>query len=169
MDVVLLVVFFFQAEDGIRDATVTGVQTCALPILDRDEAVVPACVLGSADLLGHRPVAGEGLSFSTLNEMDLPLDQVYPGGRDIRRRLFQKGEEELWIGARPRRRLVQSRRLPLRPLVALAKELPESLRALRGIECFASVSGRERQGRDAPAENDEQRDKSMTHGITPNG
>src|SRR5438128_5361914 len=26
------VFFFFQAEDGIRDATVTGVQTCALPI-----------------------------------------------------------------------------------------------------------------------------------------
>src|SRR2546430_9717268 len=27
-------VFFFQAEDGIRDLTVTGVQTCALPICD---------------------------------------------------------------------------------------------------------------------------------------
>ena len=26
------VVFFFQAEDGIRDYKVTGVQTCALPI-----------------------------------------------------------------------------------------------------------------------------------------
>src|SRR5687767_15240372 len=26
--------FFFQAEDGIRDKLVTGVQTCALPILD---------------------------------------------------------------------------------------------------------------------------------------
>src|SRR3712207_7517863 len=26
-------VFFFQAEDGIRDIGVTGVQTCALPIL----------------------------------------------------------------------------------------------------------------------------------------
>src|SRR5207248_4916172 len=25
-------IFFFQAEDGIRDRTVTGVQTCALPI-----------------------------------------------------------------------------------------------------------------------------------------
>src|SRR5437762_7271295 len=25
-------VFFFQAEDGIRDTSVTGVQTCALPI-----------------------------------------------------------------------------------------------------------------------------------------
>src|SRR5439155_13052314 len=27
------VIFFFQAEDGIRDGHVTGVQTCALPIL----------------------------------------------------------------------------------------------------------------------------------------
>src|SRR6266481_7513478 len=27
--------FFFQAEDGIRDGTVTGVQTCALPISGR--------------------------------------------------------------------------------------------------------------------------------------
>src|SRR5207237_7359043 len=26
------VCFFFQAEDGIRDSSVTGVQTCALPI-----------------------------------------------------------------------------------------------------------------------------------------
>src|SRR2546430_13461554 len=26
--------FFFQAKDGIRDLTVTGVQTCALPISD---------------------------------------------------------------------------------------------------------------------------------------
>src|SRR5207249_6802395 len=31
-------VFFFQAEDGIRDRNVTGVQTCALPIL-RDRIV----------------------------------------------------------------------------------------------------------------------------------
>src|SRR5690606_40943075 len=30
---VLLLFFFFQAEDGIRDFHVTGVQTCALPIL----------------------------------------------------------------------------------------------------------------------------------------
>src|SRR6266852_8792397 len=31
----IVFVFFFQAEDGIRDATVTGVQTCALPILSQ--------------------------------------------------------------------------------------------------------------------------------------
>src|SRR5687768_17620092 len=29
---ILLFFFFFQAEDGIRDVAVTGVQTCALPI-----------------------------------------------------------------------------------------------------------------------------------------
>src|SRR5260364_347067 len=32
--------FFFQAEDGIRDDLVTGVQTCALPILFRRHAVL---------------------------------------------------------------------------------------------------------------------------------
>src|SRR5207253_5812724 len=31
-DAVYFVFFFFQAEDGIRDGHVTGVQTCALPI-----------------------------------------------------------------------------------------------------------------------------------------
>src|SRR5262249_58043868 len=38
------VFFFFQAEDGIRDWSVTGVQTCALPIfpawLERSEALL---------------------------------------------------------------------------------------------------------------------------------
>src|SRR2546429_1881212 len=33
--------FFFQAEDGIRDVAVTGVQTCALPILNRTFAATP--------------------------------------------------------------------------------------------------------------------------------
>src|SRR5206468_7291086 len=35
-------IFFFQAEDGIRDLIVTGVQTCALPIFK--SAVAPSCV-----------------------------------------------------------------------------------------------------------------------------
>src|SRR5687768_18252045 len=30
----MILCFFFQAEDGIRDVAVTGVQTCALPISD---------------------------------------------------------------------------------------------------------------------------------------
>src|SRR6266498_2617606 len=34
--------FFFQAEDGIRDADVTGVQTCALPIFSPGEQMMYA-------------------------------------------------------------------------------------------------------------------------------
>src|SRR2546430_3438103 len=36
-----IVCFFFQAEDGIRDLTVTGVQTCALPIFWLGVVAVP--------------------------------------------------------------------------------------------------------------------------------
>src|SRR5436189_2973366 len=38
--------FFFQAEDGIRDTSVTGVQTCALPIY-RGCAILDACAAAS--------------------------------------------------------------------------------------------------------------------------
>src|SRR5205823_7232841 len=34
-------IFFFQAEDGIRDKLVTGVQTCALPIFDYKRTRLP--------------------------------------------------------------------------------------------------------------------------------
>src|SRR5690348_17994305 len=44
--------FFFQAEDGIRDGRVTGVQTCALPISYFFRAVFP----GRLPRLGGRRV-----------------------------------------------------------------------------------------------------------------
>src|SRR5690606_39753601 len=37
--------FFFQAEDGIRDFHVTGVQTCALPILEAGDVSLPTGIL----------------------------------------------------------------------------------------------------------------------------
>src|SRR5438552_17174325 len=37
----IYIFFFFQAEDGIRDDLVTGVQTCALPISGRTETALP--------------------------------------------------------------------------------------------------------------------------------
>src|SRR3989442_6211265 len=43
---------FFQAEDGIRDADVTGVQTCALPICRRASALA-----GAADAEARRQAA----------------------------------------------------------------------------------------------------------------
>src|SRR5919112_4272729 len=63
-------VFFFQAEDGIRDIGVTGVQTCALPISFTGLNRIPILMLGpllhlageafvplvGGDPIGRRPV-----------------------------------------------------------------------------------------------------------------
>src|SRR5688572_4406546 len=47
--------FFFQAEDGIRDLTVTGVQTCALPIFEHDRVgVLPRELEGFAAVSGEQ-------------------------------------------------------------------------------------------------------------------
>ena len=39
VELFVVVCFFFQAEDGIRDWSVTGVQTCALPIFELNAAI----------------------------------------------------------------------------------------------------------------------------------
>src|SRR3989442_7516717 len=75
--------FFFQAEDGIRDADVTGVQTCALPIsfrfstfrLDiRENAARTNAAL--AALAGARHGAGPAWRARLLAE---PLPALPPG------------------------------------------------------------------------------------------
>src|SRR6266511_6227667 len=53
-----MVFFFFQAEDGIRDFHVTGVQTCALPISPRrSRAVLSRGNNGWGNAASHRPWA----------------------------------------------------------------------------------------------------------------
>jgi len=46
----LLFFFFFQAEDGIRDVAVTGVQTCALPI------AIAGCMVIEGVVHRNRPI-----------------------------------------------------------------------------------------------------------------
>src|SRR2546430_10028177 len=60
--------FFFQAEDGIRDLTVTGVQTCALPISRHggDRRRAPAA----------RPVGGPELRRTARGPARLPLSRT---------------------------------------------------------------------------------------------
>src|SRR5260370_6068042 len=74
--------FFFQAEDGIRDSSVTGVQTCALPI----------CItsFGARSKEG-RHLSGERrmtLCYSSLLRGPIPLFQeVVHGERSEERRV----------------------------------------------------------------------------------
>src|SRR3989442_3521418 len=81
--------FFFQAEDGIRDADVTGVQTCALPICRR----IPA-PRGRA--VGRAPPRARGRS----------RPRVRPGGSLAGRRRVERcaRSEERRVGEECRSR-----------------------------------------------------------------
>src|SRR5437762_8531641 len=74
--------FFFQAEDGIRDTSVTGVQTCALPIFRIYREKVPALQFAARPkrnlqlFEGQSPGANNGtgkLSFPTREQTILPI------------------------------------------------------------------------------------------------
>src|SRR5437879_10153369 len=55
----LFLFFFFQAEDGIRDTSVTGVQTCALPISTIQQAAAEeSAVLDRGSQISQRQCAG---------------------------------------------------------------------------------------------------------------
>src|SRR5260370_13053095 len=59
----MTIFFFFQAEDGIRDSSVTGVQTCALPISAPQFEGQTKGKLGNAEVQGHVSIAlTEGLT-----------------------------------------------------------------------------------------------------------
>src|SRR3712207_6252183 len=62
----MLFFFFFQAEDGIRDIGVTGVQTCALPISER--AGADAIVVSSGSMFPHPRNPAGGLPVDVARE-----------------------------------------------------------------------------------------------------
>src|SRR6266536_4739167 len=55
----MLFFFFFQAEDGIRDPLVTGVQTCALPISPSPVPTATAVGVASPSASGHAITTAE--------------------------------------------------------------------------------------------------------------
>src|SRR5207249_7525545 len=63
--------FFVQAEDGIRDRNVTGVQTCALPI-----SIAPIPLGKGKEFAGHRSAELAGLCEA--GGPDLPGKRGYP-------------------------------------------------------------------------------------------
>src|SRR6266704_2965335 len=77
--------FFFQAEDGIRDRNVTGVQTCALPISgERVCGFLPALCPGqrAANRLPARPEA-----LSSIAQLLIPVGSAARGGEVVPERL----------------------------------------------------------------------------------
>src|SRR2546422_8955174 len=71
--------FFFQAEDGIRDVAVTGVQTCALPI-SNPELLARSLALALGDPAFRAHVKGE-LDRSPFREHKLSFQRFLAAGR----------------------------------------------------------------------------------------
>src|SRR5690606_39713353 len=67
------VFFFFQAEDGIRDFHVTGVQTCALPISKVGE---PDRTVWSIDGDGCFQMTNQELATCAINEIPIKVAVV---------------------------------------------------------------------------------------------
>src|SRR5204862_2974619 len=100
--------FFFQAEDGIRDLYVTGVQTCALPICRAAQEIGGAVVVKSQVLTGGRMKAG-GVRFADTPEqaerdaaeiLELEINGQLPRRSEERR--VGKECRSLWVRERDR-------------------------------------------------------------------
>src|SRR5687768_5151338 len=86
---VLFCFFFFQAEDGIRDVAVTGVQTCALPIYMKNELQWKdqvGIITGAASGLGlaiAKRLSSEGvmLALFDINAKNLEMVQAQLSGK----------------------------------------------------------------------------------------
>src|SRR5207245_8068432 len=84
--------FFFQAEDGIRDATVTGVQTCALPISQRRDAS-PRCARNHR---AHRGLASRLCAARQRFEDTAGVASGSPRARSEERRVGKECRARRW-------------------------------------------------------------------------
>src|SRR5207253_6862500 len=98
--------FFFQAEDGIRDGHVTGVQTCALPIfvaqaagmklsLAQQVPILLTLMLTSKGAAGV-PRAGLVVLSGTLTTFGLPMEGVAVVLRSEERRVGKECRAGWW-------------------------------------------------------------------------
>src|SRR3989454_2026902 len=91
--------FFFQAEDGIRDYKVTGVQTCALPLCDLLGIEYPIVQSGMGGVAGPELVAevcrAGGLGI--LAGLNVPPDDLRKMIRHVRELTDRPFGVNLWL------------------------------------------------------------------------
>src|SRR6266542_4561673 len=87
---VMSLFFFFQAEGGIRDATVTGVQTCALPIFLRGPQFVVETIpmrrarsIGSGSAVESYRKALEDLLITPKDQFDVMQFETHLTGGSV--------------------------------------------------------------------------------------
>src|SRR5207302_4072126 len=97
---VLFFFFFFQAEDGIRDFHVTGVQTCALPISWRSRSTRPArrphVDQAAARRAGRVLRLRQGVDVSAIEAVHGRQVLDSRGNRSEERRVGKEGRGQRW-------------------------------------------------------------------------
>src|SRR5207245_5801801 len=100
-------IFLFQAEDGIRDATVTGVQTCALPIWDSSFAEFVTAKMAKTTANRQLPLSPQVLVRSATRCSSPAPGSIVSGRRfgmprrspdEIGRASCREGGEAVWVG-----------------------------------------------------------------------
>src|SRR5206468_9739049 len=85
--------FFFQAEDGIRDLIVTGVQTCALPISEKN---LPPELIDAVDEQKLLAIKPPPLKLPPEHERKLRHESVLPEYRSEERRVGKECRSRRW-------------------------------------------------------------------------
>src|SRR5690349_20236084 len=88
----LLFFFFFQAEDGIRDLYVTGVQTCALPIFAQREQFVRKGNFPHLLVMTATPIP-RTLGLTLYGDLDVSVIDVLPAGRGSIKTFIRPGDK----------------------------------------------------------------------------
>src|SRR5699024_11412272 len=79
--------FFFQAEDGIRDRNVTGVQTCALPIFEAAAITEDGFIIPTGSV-GNSPIFVEKADHVIIElNLNAPRSEERRVGKECRSRL----------------------------------------------------------------------------------
>src|SRR3989449_11684304 len=86
-----LLFFFFQAEDGIRDVAVTGVQTCALPIYLEARVSPEVCELSAEPI---DPLARGGVALDAVDaDLEIGQSRAVQGFDQLRGQQVSVGDE----------------------------------------------------------------------------
>src|SRR5207249_6016964 len=100
---VCLVFFFFQAEDGIRDRNVTGVQTCALRSRMHDKRTwVIAGIFVRLETL-HATLRSWYYSHGVVDDLKAKLEGKVEGPRSEERRVGKECRSR-WVGGHERKK-----------------------------------------------------------------
>src|SRR5690606_41164623 len=107
-----VVVFFFQAEDGIRDFHVTGVQTCALPIYRALDLAKVASLMRLPVLVDGRNVfqlevaRAAGFTYLSIGRPDVYVETTHRPASAVDRKSVVEGKS---VDAGARRHLTKRR------------------------------------------------------------